>query len=415
MKLRNPGLRLGLVCLAAASAGLSLVIISISKVLLVIAVLPALLSGRRPVSEGVPLQKMWAPLLATVVVFVFAASLFWTVAPIDQALGALGKYGKFLVIPALLVLIRTKREAGYALACFLGAQAFLLISSWLLYFHVPVVWATSNMALGNYAVFSSYLDQGIMSAVVAAVFWHLKALAPNKTLFYAAMAIALLALATVFVVFIGRTGQAVALAMVSLAVFWELPRRWRIAAFLVPPLLFLVAVFTVDKVAQRLDFTKTEISQYSAGAGAATSTDNRLDFWRGSAEAILEKPLVGSGLGGWTTTYNRIQKLKYPTHKDLNPGGNPHQEFLLWGVQLGIGGIVLLLALLSASLLDLRKMDTPVARAGQSVLLALVIACLFNSSLYDAYIGDFFCLSLGLLLAYGARSRGESQAQPQES
>ena len=146
MKFKSPGMRLGLVCLAAASAGLSLVIISISKVLLVIAVLPVLLWGKRPVVDGLQLQKMWAPLLATVIVFAFATSLLWTVAPMDLALGALGKYGKFLVIPALLVLIRTRQEACYALACFLGAQAFLLMSSWLLYFHVPLVWATSNMA-----------------------------------------------------------------------------------------------------------------------------------------------------------------------------------------------------------------------------------------------------------------------------
>ena len=176
---------------------------------------------------------MWAPLLTTVIVFAFAASLFWTVAPMNQALGSLGKYGKLLVIPALLVLIQTRQEACYALACFLGAQAFLLLSSWLLYFCMPVVRATSNMALGNYAVFSSYLDQGIMSAVVAAIFWHLKALAPNRLLFYVAMTIALLALFTVFVVFIGRTGQVVGLAMVSLAIFWALSRRWRIATLLV--------------------------------------------------------------------------------------------------------------------------------------------------------------------------------------
>ena len=415
MKFKSPGMRLGLVCLAAASAGLSLVIISISKVLLVIAVLPVLLWGKRPVVDGLQLQKMWAPLLATVIVFAFATSLLWTVAPMDLALGALGKYGKFLVIPALLVLIRTRQEACYALACFLGAQAFLLMSSWLLYFHVPLVWATSNMALSHYAVFSSYLDQGVMSAVVAAIFWHLKTLAPNKPLFYVATLIALLALANVFIVFVGRTGQVVGLAMVSLAIFWAVPRRYRIATLLVPPLLFLLAVFSFDKVAQRLTFTKTEISQYSAGVGAATSTDNRLDFWRGSVEAILEKPFAGSGLGGWTSAYNRIQKLKYPTHKDLKAGGNPHQEFLLWGVQLGIGGIVLLMTFLSAVMLDLRKMDMPIARAGQSVLVALVISNLFNSSLYDAYIGDFFCLSLGVLLAYGARSRYESQGQPQES
>ena len=411
MRLKNLGIRLGLVCLVAASAGLSIAIISISKVLLVLAALPILLMGKKSAVDGTPVEKMWAPLVATVVVFVFALSLIWTLAPLDQALSALGKYGKFLIIPVLLVLIQTRREAYYALLCFLGAQVFLLSSSWLLYFHVPLVWATSNMAVDRYAVFSSYLDQGIMSAVVAAVFWHLKALAPNKFLLYTAIAISLMALGNVFIVFLGRTAYLIGIVMVSLAVFWMLPRRYRFAVVLLPPLLLLLAFFSFDKVAQRVSFTRAEVSDYSAGVGAATSADNRLDFWKASIEAIVEKPLAGTGVGSWATTYNKIQKKIYPTHKDLTVGGNPHQEFLLWGVQLGVGGIMLLVAFMTAVMLDLRKMDTPVGRAGLSVLVALAIACLFNSSLYDAYIGDFFCLSLGVLLAYGARSCATPQLQ----
>ena len=252
-----------------------------------------------------------------------------------------------------------------------------------------------------------------MSAVVTAIFWHLKALAPNRPLFYAAVVLSLLALGNVFVVFTGRTGHLVGIAMMSLAILWELPRRYRFASLLLPPLLFLLVFFSFDKVAQRFLAIKTDVSTYSAGIGAATSADNRLDFWRGSAEAILQKPLAGTGVGSWATEYNRIERLKHPTHKDLGIGGNPHQEFLLWGVQLGVGGVVLLLAFLGAAMVDLLKMATPVARAGQSVLAALVVSCLFNSSLYDAYIGDFFCLSLGVLLAYGIHSGGTPK--PQES
>lgn len=405
--------RVAVASLAAASAGLSVVIISLSKILLVITALVVLLRGKPLTEEDASWQRMWTPRAVLAIVFVFALSLLWTSAPMDQALGAMGKYGKFLVIPALLVLIRTHREATWALVAFLGAQTFLLISSWLLYFHVPLVWATSNMALDRYAVFSSYLDQGIMSAVVAAIFWHLKALAPNRPLFYAAVVLSLLALGNVFVVFTGRTGHLVGIAMMSLAILWELPRRYRFASLLLPPLLFLLVFFSFDKVAQRFLAIKTDVSTYSAGIGAATSADNRLDFWRGSAEAILQKPLAGTGVGSWATEYNRIERLKHPTHKDLGIGGNPHQEFLLWGVQLGVGGVVLLLAFLGAAMVDLLKMATPVARAGQSVLAALVVSCLFNSSLYDAYIGDFFCLSLGVLLAYGIHSGGTPK--PQES
>lgn len=404
-------MRLGLVCLVAASVGLSLAIVSISKVLLVITVLVVLLRGGRSAADVAPLQKMWTPRLATFVIFVFAFSLLWTTAPIDSALGAVGKYGKFLLIPALLVLIRTRQEALYALAFFLGAQVFLLFSAWLLYFHVPVPWATANMAKTSYAVFSSYLDQGIMSAVVSAVFWHLKTLAPTRPLFFAAIAVSILALGNVLIVFSGRTGYLVAVAMVSLAIFWALPRRYRFASVLVPPLIVLVAFFSFDKVAQRFLVIKAEISAYSSKPDPFSSSGVRLNFWQTSVRAIAEKPLMGSGAGSWVTEFNRIERFKNPAHKSLDSysHGNPHQEFLLWGVQLGVGGIFLLCSLLGAILFDLRKMDRPVARAGQSVLLALIVSCLFNSSLYDAYIGDFFCVSLGVLLAYGFHSREVSR------
>jgi len=401
--------RVAAASLAVASAGLSLVIISFSKFLLVITTLVVLLRSRPSDGKIAYWQKMWTPRIVVAIVCSFGLSLLWTLAPLDQALGALGKYGKFLVIPALLILIRTRREASWALLIFLVGQAFLLCSSWLLYFHVPLVWATSRMAVDSYSVFSSYLDQGIISATVAAIFWHSKALAPNRFLFYAAIVMSLLALGLVFVAFIGRTGFVVGAAMVSLAIFWVLPKRYQLTSLLVPPLLVVAAIFSFDKVAQRFSFTKTEIAAFSSGMGAATSADNRLDFWKGSAEIIAAKPLFGTGVGSWATEYNRVVELKYPGHKDLGIGGNPHQEYLLWGVQLGLGGIVMLLAFFGAAAFDFLKLDRHLARAGLSVLASLAIACCFNSSLYDAYIGDFFCLSLGVLLAYGTCCREESR------
>lgn len=395
--------RLIVASLAAASAGLSVVIISLAKVVLVITALVVLLRGKQLGAEEAPLQKMWTPRLVLVILFAFAGSLLWTSAPVSNALVALGKYGKFLVIPALLVLIRTHREASCALVAFLVAQTFLLISSWLLYFHVPVIWATSSMAKTYYAVFSSYLDQGIMSAVVAAIFWHLKTLAPNRPLFYTAIAMSLLALGNVFIVFVGRTGHLVGVVMLSLAVFWALPRRYRFASLLVPPLIFLLVFVSFDKVAQRFSAVEAELSAYSIKPEMVTSSGVRLNFWKTSVEAIAEKPLMGSGVGSWVTEYNRIERLSGPGSNEVGERshGNPHQEFLLWGVQLGVGGIFLLVAFLGAVMRDLCKMSLPVARAGQSVLVALALSCLLNSSLFDAYIGDFFCLSLGVLLVYG--------------
>ncbi len=73
----------------------------------------------------------------------------------------------------------------------------------------------------------------------------------------------------------------------------------------------------------------------------------------------------------------------------------------MWGVQLGIPGILLLIAVFMAIFRDSRRLDMVSARAIQSVLLALAVACLFNSAIYDALIGDFFFVALGLLFALG--------------
>ncbi len=404
--------RLVVASLAAASAGLSVAFISLAKVLLVVTTLFVLLNKRNRGVEGhSPLTGMMTPWLVVIILFSFACSLLWTSADLAGALGSLGKYGKFLVIPCLLLLVRTRREAAWVLGAFLGAQAFLLISSWLLFFDVPVVWASSREAKVSNAVFSSYLDQGIISAVVGAIFWHLRLLAPNRLVLYTAVLLSLLAFGNVFIVFTGRTGHLAGIAMLSLIVFWALPKRFRLASLLMPPLIFLAVYLSFDKVEQRFALVKEEVSAYSVRPESVTSFGARLNYWSASLKAITQKPLLGYGVGGWSGEYQKIEQFR--TGKYPGPiVGNPHQEFLLWGVQLGAGGILLLAAWMIAVGRDFCRVDAPVARAGFSVLWALVLSCLLNSSLYDAYIGDFFCLSLGVLLVYGLRSANAKMGKP---
>ena len=81
--------------------------------------------------------------------------------------------------------------------------------------------------------------------------------------------------------------------------------------------------------------------------------------------------------------------------------GNPHQEYLLWGVELGIPGIALLIAILGTIWRLSMKFEPQAARASHSVLVAIMIACSVNCSLTDALIGDFLCLALALTLCLG--------------
>lgn len=400
-------LRLILVCIAAASVGLPIVIISIAKVLLFLGAIAILLFSNDAATERTARRPLGLTAVVVLVIMsAFAASLLWTTASQAEAYSSLGKYGKLLMIPLIVALLRTRAEAVFALAAFSVVQLFLLLGSWMLFFGLPVPWATAPTVLRHHAVFSSYLDQGIMTALFAAVCWHLRALVPGRYGPHCAIAIAVLALLNVFFVFDGRSGHVVAIALMSLAIMWQLPTRFRAGILLLPFLLLFALYIASPRVQHRFELVKTEIQAFSFAQGASVVTGSssgiRLHFWHRAVQSIAEKPFTGSGIGSWSSEYNRIEKKQNALAESIGEMGNPHQEYLQWGVQLGIPGIVLLLVLMLSILRDTLAMQTMQARAAQSALAALAIACLFNSSLYDALIGDFFCVALGLLLAFGA-------------
>lgn len=381
-----------------------MVIISISKFLLVILGATVVLFARQAPTPDQLLRGMSTPIAVLASLAAFAVSLLWTAAPHDDALGSLLKYSKLLMMILLLITIRNRREAIYALGSFAAAQTILLASSWMLFAQLPVPWATSRAALTNYSVFSSYLDQGIMTAVFAAICWHLREYAPGRFGRQLAVGLSVVALANVLFLLNGRSAHAVSIALISVAIMWELPKKYRAVAVLLPFLLAASLFFTSDKVRDRLTLMQTEVSAYSAKNEANTSSGMRLELWSTAIRTIGEQPVLGSGVGSWSTQYNQLQREKNPAHIDIAGNGNPHQEYLLWGVQLGILGIPLFIALLFSMWRDTLKMSKPCARATQSTILALAVACLFNSSLYDALIGDFFCILIGLLLALGRQN-----------
>ena len=381
--------------------GLSIAIISIAKLLLLLCAVATLLLRKGLSRDGVALAQTFTLPAVLAVLLAFVLSLFWTVAPLQEAAGSLAKYGKLLLILAMMALIRDRREALYALAAFAVTQLLVVISSWMLFADMPVAWASSRTTVSHYTVFSGYLDQGIMSAVFAALCWHLRGLVPGRFGPRIAAAAAVLSLANVFFVMVGRSGQLVGVALLSLAIMWQLPGRYRMIVAALPFLLVTVLFFSSPMMRDRLTQLKTEVQGYSVKHDASTSSGIRLAFWRRAAQVIAQRPLAGAGVGSWSSEYDRLERLDNPRHEDINRGSNPHQEYLLWGVQLGIPGLLLIAGFMLSVLRDTLKMETPYARAAQSALLALAVACLFNSTLYDGLIGDFFCVLIGLLLALG--------------
>lgn len=391
--------RLVLVCLSALSVSLPMAWISLSKILLFVFGLGYLIVNQCKKTNGTPWQTIWTTRIILATVIAFATSLVWTEIDMDFALHTLVKHAKLMTILLLISLIRTEHEARIGMVAFAVGQVFVLLMSWLMAVGITMPWTAQSTA--QYVVFAeSYIDQSIMFAVTAAMLWHLRSekLWPRGL----ASTVAIAALLNVFLLLPGRTGYMIALAMLTLVVMWTLNKHMRMLALAITPLIVVFGLyFSSGQVKNRIIQVISETRNYSQQVETKSSSGWRLNAWHRSVQAIWENPWTGHGVGSWTPAVKRMEGAAATQVFGTSNSSNPHQEYLLWGVELGIGGTLLLVAFLASAAWDAKSFPMGVRRATLSILIAIAIACLFNSALFDDLMGDFLCVSLGLVLALG--------------
>lgn len=392
------------VYMMAAVVPISLAATSVSKLLVFMFALVALAAAIARDRRFPELSRLRTPTVILLMLAALALSLAYTTAPRMDALNDFAKYGKLLVIPLVLVLVRTRREAMIGLALYGAAQFLVVVTSYLLSMGLDLPWVPKTVAerLSVGSVYSSYLDQSIMTAGLAALCWNLRHEFPGRLGRSLAVAVAVVCSVNVLFFLPGRSGQAALLAAFALTLFWNLPARARPAALVAPVLLVAFAMAVSPAFKERLSAVVTESLAYRNGDQALTSSGIRLNFWQRSIEAIAENPLAGTGVGSWNFEYRRLEGDQLSPHSAKVR--NPHQEYLMWGVQLGVGGIALLLGFLVLMARDAAGFRPEVRHATHTIVAMLAVVCLFNSTIFDALIGDYFCVMIGLLLALGLRA-----------
>lgn len=380
--------------------------ISLSKVALFLSALVyAIANMARGGNDARYLPPPWTTRFVLAIVAAFGISLFWTSVDHAFALQTLIKHAKLLDIVLLVYLIRSAPEARRVAGVFFAAQVVVLVISWLTLIGMPLPWGPldADNLKTRYVVFAeSYIDQSLMFCVLAAVAWHLS---PSSQRYkWVAGGIALAALCNVFFLLPGRSGYIAGIVVVSLTSIWATPRRYLFWTAVGVPLLLVSTLYLANGQSnQRLQKMVTETHQFSEKPEMESSSGWRLNAWRRSLQAIGAQPIIGYGVGSWAPA---VKSFEGPNSASVfGPGNssNPHQEFLLWGVELGAGGSLLLLGLLLCMARDAMPFPTPARRCMHSILAVVSVACLFNSALYDDLIGDYLCVAMGIFMAYGLR------------
>ncbi|MHB8790958.1 MAG: O-antigen ligase family protein [Desulfobulbaceae bacterium] len=154
-----------------------------------------------------------------------------------------------------------------------------------------------------------------------------------------------LALAMAFDMFIteGRAGQLAFFVLLTLLVFQYFRKDLRkglLVAAIAVPLLFAGGYVLSPTFQQRVDSARHEIAIFDSNPN--TSIGLRLLFWKNSWRIIKAKPLIGAGTGDFQLAYAWVNMQFSPA---MVATDNPHNQYVLVLCQLGLMGLVALLAI----------------------------------------------------------------------
>ncbi|MFP3586196.1 O-antigen ligase family protein [Paraburkholderia sp. SIMBA_055] len=362
-------------------------------------------------------------IVALILFVALALSMAYTSASNDEAFNFLLKYRKLLLLPMLFLVFYGSDRSKWCRVAIWTLFSALTLTMLLTYTNF-FGWTAIGPLHGNDPitkpwVFKDHISAGLMMAFLAYLSMALATGSPKGIGQWLLRLVALLALVNVLFVLQGRTGQVVAIAYMAVYVVVQLMKfkhqgkrtRWITTAASVMLCMCLV-VYSFTAKNSRLAETQQEITQFEV-YNKNTSMGVRLEFYQRSLELILHRPIAGYGVGSVRTEFERLAKNSSGGRAAM--ASNPHNEFFLMGVQLGMVGVALFAWLLIAIARESLRLDTLARTVVYGYLFAFVIGCFANSLLLNFTEGNLFIFLIGILLASGPRredTNGSAERTP---
>lgn len=321
--------------------------------------------------------------LAVVLFLLLIVGLFYSPLPMNEALAGLKKYRELLFF-AMVVAFMTGNENAARLAedsFILGCVVLLAVSCGIFFSLIP------SERYGYSIVY--HITHSFFMAILA--FCCLQRAFASRQYRYLWLFIFAAATVNLFYIAPGRTGMIVYIVLIILTLLQHLSFRKSLMAALLTALVIVLAFSTSTNFSSRLKEAFQEVKGYQA-ASSRTSLGMRFDWWQNSLDLISQKPLFGHGTGSFKAVQAELIKGGRTKSTD-----NPHNEYLMIGVQAGLVGLGVWVLLLLAQFLTSFRLQPPRKYLLQGVVIAMAGGCLMNSFLLDSQPGHFFAFVAAIL------------------
>ena len=376
----------------AVSVSLGVAMVSIAKLLLLIAVVGQLFFDVK--HRSFPSFKLWPSMTWWILLAMvwMSLSFLWTESSSADALAGWGRHSRILWFIPVLYLLRSPEQSLFTLKWFVAGMVMMMLSSWALVAGLPVPWATAKELPSLGIVHGSTLEQPVLLTFLAVVLWFMRDHWPQGHWRWVPIGILLLTVFNVFFVMTGRSGFLVMLVFISMAVWWQLPKRWRWLVVGLPFVLAALMMVLSPRFQTRTYQVVKDVISYQQGS-VESSQGQRLDYWHRSLLAVQEKPLIGHGVGSWRMNYHRLGGMQ------ADAPSNPHQQYLLWLVEAGVVGCIFFLGLLFAQYKDAQALPTNDRQALTTITAIAALMGLMNCPYFGAGMGECLVyLAASLLL-----------------
>jgi O-antigen ligase len=349
--------------------------------------------------QWIRLRSVRSAWLALALLGLYLLGAAYSSAPSAQVSNFLGKYAKLLIIPILVASLDSEKWRRRAIGAFLVAAIIATAVSYARFFGLLPLFPDTNQP---YAAFQNRITFGTYLAFATYLFTWRSIHDRSQRWMWATLA--LVSGVCVLMVNNARTGYVIVFALVILLFFRKYRFKGVALGMLTVAVIGTVAMTASPIGRERVMRTIQHFETYEAGKGAKeTSTGLRLEFYKYSFKAILKHPWLGSGTGSFPSEYAKA----IAGSTDVRTS-NPHNEYLLTLVQLGLLGLAVLLLLGQSIWTAAQSLHDPNKASLEALLVTIGVGCLFNSQLLDAGEGRFFVVFAGLLLSGVADSKLKS-------
>ncbi|MCP4340273.1 MAG: O-antigen ligase family protein [Desulfobulbaceae bacterium] len=311
--------------------------------------------------------------------------IFYSPAALSDSLDYFKKYRVLLFIPIVLSLTMGQQKVSRNIvnALLLG-YLFVLVNAYLVDFSLLELNALAlKRRGGGFLVIFAYLV--LQRALV------------EKELRFLWGGFFLVICYDIFFILNTRTGWLIFIGLALLFFVQHFSIKQQVILFVFTACIGIGIFNTSDIFKERIDLTLHNLKNYDAEEkNSKTGLGLRLDWYQNSIALVKEKPLLGYGTGSF-----EIAQMPLIEGKATQATGDPHNEYFLTAVQIGLVGCVVLLLLLidpvvrSFKLLLLKNRNR--AFALQATVLFLVIGCFFNSWLLTSKPSHVFAF---LIIAF---------------